>query len=1621
MAQYRARRTTHGNNHEQGSRYSEGWKYNGDFHSLSVFNQRVESAIAEKSALAECILKGRIKVREETTMMGPVFEHVGGLLTNLMLALIIVTSADPEGTRARMGNAFYEVISKSDKEKALLAKLFEQMDTHDYAQLSRNEIEEISTNLTAKFNEIGQIDKKRKDAITKEILACESNREKIKRFKIGLITPTDMITMGLLGNKDDEEGMKRNFVRTGEIPMRAIKEAMSVITKVVKKYMTNRLLKQTRFKRSNGEIRSGLEIYHMLQKPSSNEINNIVILTRKITELESKDWKDRLDHSTAYLLDLLEQRDNAIEEYKNKNKIKLSTREIYCICTTISRIKGNEYSMATNRALLNIDLSRFTTFDEWRDHIAAYNPMKGEIKKGKMLNTVRTKRKCFCCDGNHYLSQCKSSKLTEEWKEKNAEVWKQYGKWDKDEKKVNATEKKKKEKKLVSSIRVNVNGVEPKWILDSGAAVHLTGDRNILKNETSANVTIVTPAGEKDINVQGDVSERVRDVLYNPGGTLSLISVGKYLNDNKNRSIIFTRKGAYEITYENAKKIEYETKLATCQDHLYKMDAIGQAKICNVSTTNPVAILHQRLGHASPEVMKQLRKNGWINFQEIDMKRFENNPCNGCVLTSTSKKHSGHLRRDAMTRNAMRGTSIGHWHCDIMKLSGKGEFKNIVVFIDKISRYTHLYFTNANFNIDEAIETMQVMKETVAKLGHTIKSIRWDGEKAIWSEEFGKWCEKYGVERIRSTSGEQNLAEMKIKAIRTRAEKMREEAREWPAKLEEYLYRHAAHISNLLPTEALMGRTPCQEYLKADPTRPMQRLRKFGAIAYHRETGINERSKKNVSAKPHVFIGYNTVSDAHYLLWNPITEKISTVHDAKFIESTLTRHWYENLIRGEHINFSGGEYEMSYDILTSEDLGNSQVEVEEQQIIEHASESENENESENEDGLADAIEKPIEYESEDSDLEIESKHRDYYDYMNPVEDDVEDQEEEIESNEEKVSEKKYNLRDRKEKNYKSLNDKGVVIGMILPEPSIIKKPGAEFSIVHDPEKRTIAFVEEKKEKRHPTLLRANYPKAYEIKIPKNRKEMLQSEFKEEFLLAEKIEIGTVRDKDTITFVNEKKGVHKLGTRMIFDVKSDENGNITKFKARLVALGYDQRDNEYHEKYAPVARITTIMILLIIGWMNQMDISLLDFKGAYLHAERPVDKPIYVKNIPGLKTPKGKMNFLAKGLYGTLDAGNLWREEVEKLLRKHGFKAAKNDPCLFIKKTKESITYIATWVDDLLIVSNDVNHKKLKTKFEAEGFEISHFDKIEKYLGINVKYDKEKRILEMDQAELIEGLLNKTRMKEAKQMPTPMAEQNMCCSKDQPRNKMGEIKSEELNEEERKVRKMKVIKEMQEMNNVPFRSTLGSLSHLTRMTRPDIQFATFYHSRYQVDPGLAHWRGLKRILRYLTGTIRLKLKANENLPKFEMFCDSDYGGDPDAGKSTTGIIARMYGIPILVKSKIQRMNAKSSTNAEIIALCDAVEELIYIKNLLDELNIKIEPVLQVDNQPAIDTMKNQKLVKGNKHIMLRYYFVKDYVKKGIVKLKYVPSEENLADIMTKPMKKTIFRILRDRLMYEDKGE
>ena len=1636
-----------GGNHGVNKRYAkEKWKYNGDFQQLPTFNQRVESEVMAKSRLAGCILKGYITVIEEKTMLGSMFRHIGGLMTNIMLALLIVTSADPEGTRARVENSFYTRMA-TDQMTELTEQLREK-GVIDYSSMNAHQREVVLQELHEKFDELKvpyKLTEEGEKFFIEDICNNETEEEMIERLKVGMFTPNDLIKAGILSDCKDAE--LDQFKETGKIPMGIIAEAMSIITVIVKKYMTNRLLNQTKFQHSDGSTKSGYEIYKILQTPSAGGLNNIVYLTRQIMNLEGKNWDRNYEYLQTKHHDLVWKRSQAIKQFKSENDLKLTDENIYSICTAISCIGGNEQAIATNRALLNVDLSRFDDMDQWRDHLRTYqtySTKKNDNRKQRSVNGAKTGKKprCFCCNGDHYLSQCKSSSLTE-WKTNNKETWERYGKYEKSKQANQAQEKKEDKKKYVTSVRTKAERVQnvrrnERWILDSGASVHITNSTDYLTDIKDDPTVIITPVGEKRLYKKGNRSNEIRDVLINPGGELSLLSVGKYLKDNPAKSIIFTKKGAYEVNDVESMKIPYERKICQERDNLYYFDkniinnvqqtVTGQENkpaVNNVEPENKVEMIHKRLGHISPENMIQLRKNGWIDFGDKDMKKFESSPCDGCLKASYNKKHSGHKRRDAITRNATRNTEKGHWHCDIMIMTGKSKYKRCLVMVEEKSRYTHIGFTTESFSESEAEHLFEELEQVIQANDSQIKTLRWDGESAIWDKTFKNLCNKKRIRLERSTSGEQNLAESKIATLRERSMKIANSANKLPIQFESDVIRHSCMVTNLLPNATLMGRTPSQEYLNLNPARALGRLKKFGSIAYHRPAGANDSTDKNTSAKPHIFVGFDNLRSANYILYNPITKRNKIVHQATFVETTVTNNWYENLISGQEINYSGGDTNdisfipmtpMTFQDEDQNEQNFGQKEENEFNDIPDLTEASDSEEDEDEEYYESSDDEDEEQVTEEKQAH-ENLQAPTVPLNKPLE--VNDDEQKISNNSQETVRPR---RNRTVHDYNKLDKNGTtIIGNVRTEATEIKKgkDNIKISIIGN----TIKV--EKKEtkkvnKKHETLIKEKYPKVYDIKIPKNRREMLKTDYREEFMIAEKLELRTITNHGTIKFVPETPNAHKLKTRMVYDIKSDENGEVVKFKARLVALGYDQRKDEYHETFAPVARVTTIMILLVFGWLNNMDIRLLDFKGAYLHANRPQDTPVYLNEIPGIKTPPGMMNFLDKGLYGTLDAGNLWRQEVEKLLRKHGFKQAINDPCLYIKRTKEGITIIATWVDDLLIISNDKDNDRLKEKFENDGFEISHFGNINdsKYLGMNVTYDKDKKILEIDQTEMIEGLLSKSKMSESKSISTPMYDNKVMTRSDQPKEKLKEVKLNfQINGNEVELRKKteEIKNEMKLMNKVPFRSILGSLSHITRMTRCDIMYATFYLARHQKDPGLAHWKGLKRELRYLKGTKDLILKANKMEPLFDMYCDSDNGGDPNDGKSTTGIIARMHGIPILTKSSIQRMNAKSSTNAEIIALCDAVEELVYIKNLTEELGLKINPTIRVDNQPAIDTMINQKMVKGNKHIMNRYYFVKDYYKKGIINLSYIPTKDNLADIFTKPLKRDVFENIRNRIM------
>jgi hypothetical protein len=209
----------------------------------------------------------------------------------------------------------------------------------------------------------------------------------------------------------------------------------------------------------------------------------------------------------------------------------------------------------------------------------------------------------------------------------------------------------------------------------------------------------------------------------------------------------------------------------------------------------------------------------------------------------------------------------------------------------------------------------------------------------------------------------------------------------------------------------------------------------------------------------------------------------------------------------------------------------------------------------------------------------------------------------------------------------------------------------------------------------------------------------------------------------------------------------------------------------------------------------------------------------------------------------------------------------------------------------------------------------------------------------------------------------------------------------------------------EMSDVPYRGIIGSLLYSSLGTRPDIAYAVAALSRFNNNPGPKHWKYAKSILRYLKGSATMGLVYKSQGPKklqIEIFSDSDWGSNADDRKSISGFIVHINGNPVSWTSRTQKSTALSSCEAEFMALSEAMREALWLRQLLIEVGIGfIQPItIRVDNQSAIKLAENPVQHQRSKHIDIRYMRIQEEIKNGNIKVLYVPTGDNIADLLTK---------------------
>ncbi len=486
--------------------------------------------------------------------------------------------------------------------------------------------------------------------------------------------------------------------------------------------------------------------------------------------------------------------------------------------------------------------------------------------------------------------------------------------------------------------------------------------------------------------------------------------------------------------------------------------------------------------------------------------------------------------------------------------------------------------------------------------------------------------------------------------------------------------------------------------------------------------------------------------------------------------------------------------------------------------------------------------------------------------------------------------------------------------------------------------------------------------------PNSYEEAIRCTNKKYWINAIKDELNNLYSNKIMTFVPKvPPGKNIISTKWVFATKRDSNNFIYKYKARLIARGFRQKWGiDYDLTYSPTLNIDSLKLIFALSAAFHWDIFQLDIKAAYLNA--PLDKDIYTT------IPKGDINFergywkLNKALYGLKQSGRQWYETIRKFLISNNFEQIKAEQCIF-KYTVYNITkcIIGLYVDDMVIAGETKYIKEIITKIKRK-FKISNCGPIEYILGIKVEKQNNSYII--SQKSYIENMLDKFNINNTRKRKTPCTGDNDISENKKPFDK------------------------------TTYKSAIGSLIYLSKCTRPEISFAVNKASRKCEQPTISDWNKVINILKYINSTKDYKIKY-DGKGELVAYTDSDFAGDKTDRKSTSGGIILMGNSPICWISKKQSCVATSTAEAEYISTSESVKKILWLRNIIKEiLNKKLNITIYTDNQASKCIMENGEINTKLKHIDVRYHFNRDNILKKRINLKYIDTENMLADILTK---------------------
>ena len=345
-----------------------------------------------------------------------------------------------------------------------------------------------------------------------------------------------------------------------------------------------------------------------------------------------------------------------------------------------------------------------------------------------------------------------------------------------------------------------------------------------------------------------------------------------------------------------------------------------------------------------------------------------------------------------------------------------------------------------------------------------------------------------------------------------------------------------------------------------------------------------------------------------------------------------------------------------------------------------------------------------------------------------------------------------------------------------------------------------------------------------------------------------------------------EGKEAIGCKWVFKVKHNSEGEVERFKCRLVAKGYSQWYGvDFEETFAPVVRFSSIRTLLAFAVNNDMIVHQMDVVTAFLNGE--LQEEIYMQQPPGYEVADGDKLVcrLKKSLYGLKQASRCWNKSFQDFMLDLGHRQSHADPCVFINEESECTTIVAVYVDDLIVMSSVPEKLTALKKNLSIRFMMKDMGSLHYCLGVSIIQNVDG--IWLHQKQYVLSLLRRFGLTDAKPVSTP-ADLNVKLVKDDG-----------------------VSKEM--TDKALYQSMVGSLLYDAMATRLDIAQAVGAVSKFCAQPTKAHFTAAKRVLRYLSDTKDLALRYQKSSQTPTGYSDADWAGELDDRHSTSGYLF-IYG-------------------------------------------------------------------------------------------------------------------------------